>query len=62
MLQQAKLSLFLLEFSSFSFFYSLILQERQVAAFAAKQEEERTRQMYGHILSLFTVPYPNELS
>ena len=46
----------------FSFFYSLILQERQVAAFAAKQEEERTRQMYGHILSLFTVPYPNELS
>jgi len=38
------------------------LQERQVAAFAAKQEEERTRQMYGHILSLFTVPYPNELS
>jgi len=44
------------------FFCSLILQERQVAAFAAKQEEERTRQMYGHILSLFTVPYPNELS
>ncbi|PUZ40473.1 hypothetical protein GQ55_9G426700 [Panicum hallii var. hallii] len=24
--------------------------ERQVAAVAAKQEEERTRQMYGHIL------------
>jgi hypothetical protein len=32
------------------FFCSLIMQERQVAAVAAKQEEERTRQMYGHIL------------